>query len=576
MTANLNLGSVKSRVRALLKQVRESAFHLRAALDRFGSDDIWFNIALDEVATLEPAVLKRERSFLWIEDLRSIFCPAAKSTQLPPRFWLLLLGTNACFQALSPAVAAAVSSRVNKGYLRHHHPFTMAARNVHLDANSELLDAIESAPPIKACQVHVLAFFGRPLWHAMISYDEQDPLNGEPDIENLGDAVNSFVLNKVLKTVDSGVDLQPANLTEAQCFALLSQRMELDDGASIAQTDSRLPGSAIEFQKTQINEHLRILDDMNAAGNAIKTYTMCEPLVSAIVAIAMSRDLTAQAAVWKTCWTHLHSLIATRAIIDQGAYGEVTAQGLICICKDAASRPNPARFGLSVHEQPDACSPVTQFVQASSFLCSLLSTINMSAGSTRVFNNLLADMEDCWVNFTRFSRAQRRWQEIFPFELKVAWTRMTAIIGATGQADWDLLIPVYCGDLRTPLKQNFTFIIVQVKSRKDPVKSCHPISQPWAYQGAKAPISIVLNLGTSVAGQEEVFVRCHPPAPAEDRPKTRKYSSHEPWYHELYTVGYHWQNHPGLRLLGAAAEDFNLTKYFRQPHHVEGREQDSA
>ncbi|CEH18354.1 hypothetical protein CBOM_04763 [Ceraceosorus bombacis] len=447
-----------------------------AARVRAEQAQVWFHVCLDELANIRPWHLKAEtkaEKLAWVEDLRSLFCPDDETTLLPPRFWIIMLGTNASFATPRPALPVTCSSRVESGKRRHLPPYTHPVQNVWLKADAARAATILHASPLQASRVHVLALWGRPLWRSRIVYDKVDPILGPAELACCGGESLTFVLQKLLRLPIATLDFSTISLDTSRLFALLGRRIALDDGAGDEESCGTLSVMNPAEQKRQVDEHLRMLHNISKAGDIFST---------------------------------------TRHMVE-------------------SSEDIPSAHG--------------------------------SVDSPAAWNNLLKDAKNCWVNFTSFSRAGERIQQIDFGHLQRAWLRMTAIVGAGDQEKWDLVIPVYCGSISASLQlEAFTFIEIRVESRKQPYTQIQPPSPtPILESLIKPPIVMLLNVGMKSANTQEVTVRSYPRSAG---PHIRLANAEEqPGWYGIMTKGLHRPNHPGLGKLMpnlGDQEDFAITK----------------
>ncbi|PWN44811.1 hypothetical protein IE81DRAFT_345205 [Ceraceosorus guamensis] len=531
-----------------LKNLVEDAAKLRSLLDDFlprkrWNVKVWFHICLDEVANIRPAHLKQTKSdFSWLEQVRSMYCPDPRH-QMPPLFWIIMLGTNAGFAALSPAQKDATSGRVASGKLVQFPPYLLTISDLWLRRPSSQRTGVFRATPYQATRPHVLALWGRPLWQSLVGYQDQNPILGDADLTFLGGQQLTFVLQKLRNQAVSSPSVVGLKLTSTHYLALLGQRLVLDGGHDFAESIvyCRHPCISEDDQKQMVDEHLRMLRNINRTGDAVATFVMSEPLVSHMAA------------------TELRHLAKGRIDYDAGLYGEITAQAIFAVCKDAAPRPSANQLGLAT--MPEPYDPAFHFVQLRSFLETTFNADDMSKRSDWAM--LLDSAQGAWVNFTRFTRHDKTLLAITPRILRLAWLGMKAIVGAPNQYHWDLIIPIYCGSLHKRVDHNaFTFIEIQVKAHKI---SCNqpqpPLPESMARQWAKPPISTLMNVGTTGNGEEKVEVSSH---------KKGKHSTdgqgQNTWF-EISTKRFQRSHHPGLGILmpgqyaGVAHEDFVIARH---------------
>ncbi|PWN44185.1 hypothetical protein IE81DRAFT_37241 [Ceraceosorus guamensis] len=304
------------------------AEELRKLLAQTHDDQVWFHICLDELANASWSGVPREpagttNQFAWVEDLRALFCPD-ENIELPPRFWLIMLGTNASFSALNPAVHEASSSRISRGQLKHFPPYMHCVTNVWLANHPTEHAQIMRASPYAASRPHILALWGRPLWKSLVEYENPlHPIQAGARLELCGIGL-AVILGKLLRLSLRAPDLSRSNLDKGRLFALLSQRIELDNGSELDSLYHRHATASAAEQKRQVDRHLRVLCDATEAGDAVVTYTMCEPLVSHMAAAVMGNASPVKPGddvrtLWATCWDALHSLVSTQVIMTRGS-----------------------------------------------------------------------------------------------------------------------------------------------------------------------------------------------------------------------------------------------------------------
>jgi hypothetical protein len=209
----------------------------------------------------------------------------------------------------------------------------------------------------------------------------------------------------------------------------------------------------------------------------LKTATPSEPVVAEVAASLLVHNdgTTSDMKTWTACITTLSEQLLRRGLVNKGTKGELFGR-LLCI--------------LARDQLPDGLSTKDDFrysrpFKVEMFLNELLGygTVNglinreiqrgphggVRQGTLPVWDEKF-DFRQGWCNFNHFTFTT----ENLPWDRKSLQNvirqllrRNAALQLAPGQSDWDLLLPVYTGDINKPIeREHLSAIFVQINNRQ--------------------------------------------------------------------------------------------------------------
>ena len=402
--------------------------------------DAFFVVAMDEASQLHHG-LKDQQSE---PDSASICIRRFWMELAQPRFWLVLVDTNSAIESLAPSVET--SHRINIGKLESVDPFIHFPPHVLLKPPEKEPKAILQQTPLQHADLKYLVRVGRPLWHSQdITCDNQ--------------------IGHVQIKIMSTNQLTEHNICDAM-LALLAQRVILQ---------FRSDDPAIRpFVERQIQRHLRRVLEYERKPVRLITDTLTEPIPSLVAGALLreSREADDEVGIsWGNAVARLRQANSkAQAPLDVGACGELTAQIILCMAFDRADRADTR--AVADHDPRTTRLVGQTFVSVRSFLESL---VGKAALSGSIGEYLVAQLGHGYIRFTRFREMPAGTPlqpAITEADVFKAWHWGVAWVGRPTQPAWDLIIPVYLGDLNCAFDlSKFTVIAIQVKNRQKEVSS---------------------------------------------------------------------------------------------------------
>lgn len=307
-----------------------------------------------------------------------------------------------------------------------------------------------------------MTLYGRPLWLA----HRDSPCQ----------ILRSFALRKLL--CSSSFNTRD----HQQVFAVLSSRLCLDPCTKNEGT--------VEFSEQAVNNHLRIILALDNTGSRIATTTPAEPVVAEAAAYLMvedgSRDL------WGGAICTLVASLLQPGLVDKGRAGELVARTLLTMAHDDAAHANSSPNSEFKYARP---------IKVTAFLDHLF--------TKEIYNAIYNSQPEAfkihgWINFTHFTQTD---QKICPCDMQELLHNLIysqcALQLSPVQPVWDLLVPVYYGEIDKPFDiRKLSAIFFQVKNR---VSKSHlflsesdyrPFFPEQAIMESQLPVlSILLDLG---------------------------------------------------------------------------------
>lgn len=402
----------------------------------------------------------------------------AKVTRLFPterheRVWALYADTSPAISTLLPAKEKVPSARRGEDTLHRIPPYCPVTLSVTLQTAPELTETIcfHRSPQEASCDA-ILARIGRPLWLSLIKKVPHDyyyaRLIGDdfshlPATQVRCFADPHFVLRKLLAQDATG----PWYLSDTHLMALLHQRLDIECPTTSTLASQRPPEDYEAMQAEWVHKGLGVLLDLPDGGARVEMATADEPLVTK-VATAFFRTHgcneegilydRAHHDVWLLALRFFRELVRRGFPLDHDELGGISTQALLCICIDRARRRRSFQTPFSSAWCKEAYEPHSAFVHLQDFFAQLMQEVPQELNDSY--------KGDAWVNFQRFSRAPDNLR-LSRRELLMAFLERRAIVAHRGRGNWDLVIPVYCGNLEALFTSTaWIYILVQVKARR--------------------------------------------------------------------------------------------------------------
>ncbi|KAI9430204.1 hypothetical protein H4582DRAFT_1820313, partial [Lactarius indigo] len=391
-------------------------------------------VAFDEAHTLADSFDDQNESRFVV--LRRIL----SSISSEPLFSFFLSTTGKITQFGQPRGQDA-SNRINEGKLTTPRPYIYLGFD-QLMQSQKTLDHVTS--------LECIAHMGRPLWGTR--YD-----HGNEEIRvNLLD----FAVQKLLcgKPGDK-------SLTEAQMYAVLSQRLALDINTPQYLFNSASPLDAMRTMHEQIANHMRVCVAVGGGIESLRGIAPSEPILSEAASdIMLSKEFDLPRAL---------SLVLTGFSVDQGDRGELLVAAFFAWARDRAIKqqlPRP-RERVCFHFRSTISSNIC-FLNQHSKGCRTSCRPSVTQGHKDRFGKVFGKGQ-ATMHFNHVVKPQVQKLLARRF-LLYFMTRGAAALGANCQPGFDAVYPYLYDSFDLDVKK-VGFIIVQVKndsntSRSDDLK----------------------------------------------------------------------------------------------------------
>ncbi|KAJ7198778.1 hypothetical protein GGX14DRAFT_665013, partial [Mycena pura] len=215
------------------------------------------------------------------------------------------------------------------------------------------------------------------------------------------------------------------------------------------------------FQLTAVEKHMRYMrsigweDGMD--DGMVRTAAPSEPVLSIAAANALLAFHPIYSNVLKNFLEHV---LMREHLVDRGRLGETLASLVLVIARDAAACNWSNGF-----EYKNNFTTAERFVQpvtAMKFIEHLLPKLQ-----SKHKEKFTTFGDQAWINFTHFGVLPHILSGTIPVALLVdAWCRGVAFQCAENQPIYDLLIPMYLGDLDDTFNHaKLSYVVIQVKAR---------------------------------------------------------------------------------------------------------------
>ena len=266
------------------------------------------------------------------------------------------------------------------------------------------------------------------------------------------DEVRQILLDFAIQKLLCG-RLTTEPLSNAQMYAVLSQRLALDINTPQYLFNSESPLDAMQTMHEQIANHMRVCVAVGAGIESLRGVASSEPILSE----AASRVMLSE----KFCLHRALSLVLTGFSINQGDRGELLVAAFFAWARDQAIREKLPRFCsyFSVQELFSSLFSDSTFQSILGSLPSLSHT-----DTERPFRDVFANAN---MHFNHMIKPQVQMLVARRF-LLYYMARGAAALGANCQPGFDAVFPFLFDTLDLDVKK-LGFIIIQIKN--DPNES---------------------------------------------------------------------------------------------------------
>ncbi|KAF8535758.1 hypothetical protein BDD12DRAFT_891842 [Trichophaea hybrida] len=402
-------------------------------------------VAFDEAANLYPdgLELKKQQTYQTHNAinrvLRSIICQP---------LWVVYMSTQTRIDLFVARQNENSSARVQYGPLQRLPPFM--SFELHLEERKRCAErgSAELLKPISQYRtVDHMTGFGRPLWRIYA----QRPYS----------ALAEFAMFKLLR---GNTEYNPRNVNHV--FAAIASRISID---------LTLNDESLDLARDAVNSHLRLLIAVDGLTGLVRTSTPSEPVVADSVAnalIGLENSNTAQTSdMWTASIRTFTNQLLSRGMVDKGTHGELYAKFVLILSRDVLAAQQARQYS-----QADAfilSGPLCykDFLQ-NTFGDSLFTVIQATMiNAPNQYQGIDVDsvLELAHVNINHFTYTKERLptkRHDMQLLLLQLFRSNAALQLHPQQQWWDLLIPVYHGDLSTNVDlEKMSALLIQVKNR---------------------------------------------------------------------------------------------------------------
>ncbi|KAJ7139508.1 hypothetical protein C8R44DRAFT_867650 [Mycena epipterygia] len=382
---------------------------------------ISFLLVIDECAELDKLgaqPLNNSDTSTFLTALRRIF-KAGDDEGAGSNFWLILLDTHGETYVLYPVSKEQASSRLTDGTHIPLPPWIDIGFDVNLKPPLPL-------SPAEALRLEWLKKCGRPYWNTLPASD----VLTEGAAKLFCGSINSKEENHVI--------------------AAISRRIYLP--LSHDSTNTRIQLAAVE-------RHMRYMESIGWEDGVVTTAALSEPILS----IAAAHTILSDPAIYKNVIRRfIDRVLVNEHIIERGWLGETLAALILTIARDAATCMSlhgtttySTAFITSSIDDP-SINPIT----LSSFLEALFGPGIIPAGFKTFADKGL-------LNFTHIDILPEILVGAIPSSLlRYGWCRGVGFHCAANQPIYDIVVPVYCGNLCDDFDDTkFSYVAIQIKAK---------------------------------------------------------------------------------------------------------------
>ncbi|KAJ7283887.1 hypothetical protein C8J57DRAFT_1218180 [Mycena rebaudengoi] len=468
-----------------------------------------FILVIDECAQLNIAA--DSASLTYLDALRRVL-KAGDEIGASQNFWVVLLDTRGETYSLYPTKERASSTRLAGGTHISLPPW------IDLGFNVNMPDTLPSTPNL-ALSFNWLKKGGRPYWDKL--------------------PASTLLSEGAAKLFCGGINSRDKN----HIIAAISRRIYLPLSHDSSNTGTHLAG---------VEKHMRFMTSIGWDDGVVTTAAPSEPILS----IAAANTMLSTLPMYKTILTHfLDTVLVNEHMVERGRLGETLASVILTIARDAATcttANGPFRSNFVTKSNSDLCvSPVTVMGFLSSLLTELPSTFQQAG----------------WVNFTHIDVLPEILLGVINVRLLLyAWCRGVAFHCADNQPIFDLLIPIYLGDLESSfVLDQLSYIVIQVKARVGAAAKSvlagltGPIIDTGRKKHKPPYVALLMDLGTSTAfrGSKSTILSVSeaavPPSKTTSTGVLSSYLADEPLRWAFHARGITDRTYPALSRFGASA-----------------------
>ncbi|KAN0065582.1 hypothetical protein ACQY0O_001450 [Thecaphora frezii] len=464
-------------------------------------------IAIDECTLLSE--FRPEYKLL---HLRRCFRYIGIITDLPVSVWLLLLDTSSTISKQSSAEKDYKSLREHDSLCQFPPFYAMGF---------DVLEQKAKAPrPRDALKLHMLKYYGRPLWH--------------------GYEAEKLLQVAYIKLGGSDAAMHPAvsreaKLSEASADSLLSNRICLD---LVPLRSDQNEGMVVT---TTVEPQMRITVDFDETGK-VGTRALSEPML-AIAAWYWLSDSRSYPRSWPNVIKFMRDHFLHSESVDmKGVNGEALVRLLLVLARDFTVEARKVRKLPWWDHAPDM--PAIRFPSllsallgksASKLVLAKLQQLDTEAKAKDALAHKHANKRErpspdidvakeegqCWVNFTHVTLVATPLSQITSYFLWEAWKRGAAIQCARDQTRIDGILPIYRGSLddafneKREVARRMTYMAWRVKNQDKGTTSTECMHGPLVAYPAKETgeplFTLLLELEDESAFQRDAMIsEAHP------------------------------------------------------------------
>jgi len=479
-------------ISTLLDPLKDLIHHLTTY--NIGAGDIPLFFCFDEVANLSKPGSGNASALMALRRVTRLFRYM--------RVWTFLLSTQRPLFHLTRATPEDDSWRIRMQKLERIPPF--CSFMVDMEASRRFAinkDAEVSKPVYEFSSVTHMAALGRALLSSFVTSTATTVF---------ADDVRESILRKLFCGLDSYDSKLPIHL-----FVVMAYRIAIDPCLNKTET--------VDLEERAVSSHLRWINEVDQKTGAFKSMSLSEPLVSEAAASVLI-ERTIENDPWLGSITQLYFHFFSAGRIDRGRAGELVSRLLCIMSRDQLFRHDFDREDdpYSVNSEPMVSEiesqemkhhlqyarpfKVTAFVQALfTDAAKILDTPAQLPDSTEDETiTIRKEFATSVMNFTHFvtTSVSLRGNTILQL-LHMLLYEQAALQLAYNQETWDLLIPIYCGDIQKPFDESrLAAMVLQVKNRvgKTSLDVSKDRSNYTKIFGKSMPvISILLDVGIQQA-----------------------------------------------------------------------------
>jgi hypothetical protein len=380
---------------------------------------------------------------------------------------------------VAPSASDDSSTRISDRRFTRLPPFFSFSMNVGLNRSlaESKADQLRKPPSEFATSEH-MTLFGRPLWRA---YKDE-----------LCRTMRAIALQKVF-----GGEFDASNTNHI--FAAMSYRVCLQPCVSNREV--------VELSRKAVNSHLRVILQLDSDNGLLRTTAPSEPVVCEALAYLLNprhgdSPRHEDSNLWDASLRTLVNKLLSPGLIDKGRTGEMAMRIILIIARDQmlATSFSDVDYGFA------RMFTLVSFLQALLVedMCKIIKTSRarppkMQSETAQTVEQALGSAH---LNFTLFFSTEASLKpESMPDLLHGLMLHQAALQIKSNGEDWDLVIPLYLGDLDEPFnRSHLTAFLFRVKNRITP--------KPWIISESKytgllpgVPIlAVVVELGLKEPG----------------------------------------------------------------------------